>query len=643
MRLPPVRAAAGLQTDSRTPKGRAGAHAPDDRAWFLDSRWHDPVWIFKSTNALEEAKPVRVDWRFKLPSGHVFVEPRYARLLHSSKQLIALIRSRSLSTGLAQRASTAAGYFMYLRELVRWMDQAGFTRFADLDATALLQFQRSLAQRPGSRRDALAPATVQKYLYLLTYLHRFRDELGDGLRIDPFPGRSHGEVAGVRDADTRRWPYTPQAVAVPLIQGAIGLVNHSAAPILQARDVYAQAMSAANQRGCLIDACTNAATRALQHACIELPGQPRPILTVDDLALSIDMLYAACFVVISYLVGPRSSEILHLEVGCVQRRAGTAADDEVTVIVGAIFKHQPEYTGRPHEWVAPPPVIAAIAVLQALSAGHRAQAGRPQLWLRRRQTPGATEWQQPCPGALCIPSAERMRSLLQRFAAWLGLPQHEGKAWRLSTHQGRKTFARFAALRDASALFALAQHLGHRERAVTDYGYAGSDYRLNQEIEVEILEQSAAAWEHMLAAPGLGGRAGAEIMAKRPRFRGARLKQDLKSYAQLLVDAGLVLGVCDWGFCVYREEHSACLGNAIGPNPARREPSACARCKNFALSDQHRPYWVEQVRRHEALLDEPALPLQTLRIARERLGEARSLIRAIDATSKEARDGSRNR
>jgi integrase len=622
--------------------GPTGALAPDDRVWFLDSRWDDPVWIFKPTNALEEAQPVRVDWGFKLPSGHVFVEPRYARLLHSSKQLIAIVRSRSLSTGLAQRASTAAGYFLFLREFVRWMDQAGFARFADLDATALLQFQRSLAQRPGTRRDALAPTTVQRYLYLLTYLHRFCGELDDGLRIDPFPGRSHGEVAGVHEADIRRWPYTPQAVAVPLIQGAIGLVNHGAAPILQARDVYAQAMSAANQRGCNIDACTNAATRALQHACIEVPGQLRPILTVNDLAMSINMLYAACFVVISYLVGARSSEILHLEAGCIQRRAGTVADDEVAVIVGTIFKHQPEYTGRPHEWVAPPPAVATIAVLEALSAGHRAQAGRPQLWLRRRQVTGATEWQRPCPGALGIMSTMRVRSLLQRFAVWLGLPMHEGKAWRLSTHQGRKTFARFAALRDASALFALAQHLGHRERAITDHGYAGSDYRLDQEIEVEILEQSAAAWEQMLAAPGLGGRAGAEIIAKRPRFRGARLKQEIKSYARLLVDAGLVLGVCDWGFCVYREEHSACLGNAVGPNPARREPSTCARCKNFSVSDQHRPYWVEQIRRHEALLNEPALPLQTLRIARERLDEARSLIRAIDATSKETGDGTRH-
>ena len=606
-------------------KARASAPVPVDRAWFLiDSTWDDPTWVFKPTNVLEESSPVRLHWNFELPSGRCFTEERYAPQLASSKQLVALIRSRSLSTGLAMRASTVAGYFMYLRELVRWMEQAGFTRFADLDATALLQFQRSLAERAGIGRSTLAATTVQKYLYLLTYLYRFRDELDDGLQINPFPGRSHGEVAGVRDADMRRWPYTPDGVAVALVQSAIDLVTNAAEAVLQAREVYAEAMAEAEQRGLCLGACTNTATRALRRAGISLPVRAQPIDTMRDLVQSINMLYAACFVVISYLVGARANEILRLEAGCVQRRG------EVTVIVGSIFKHQAEYNGRPHEWVAPPPAVRAVAVLEALSAGHRAQAGRAQLWLRRRYASGATEWQRVCAGALVVSSTLRMHYLLLRFASWLGLPQHQGKDWRLTTHQGRKTFARFAALRDGSALFALAQHLGHRERAVTDHGYAGSDYRLNQEIDAEILEQSAAAWEHMLATPGLGGRAGAEIVAKRPRFRGARLKQDIKSYARLLVDAGLVLGVCDWGFCVYRQEHSACLGNALGPNPARREPSTCGHCKNFAVSVQHRPYWVEQVTRHEALLNEPALPLQTLRIARERLNEARSLIRSID-------------
>ena len=49
---------------------------------------------------------------------------------------------------------------------------------------------------------------------------------------------------------------------------------------------------------------------------------------------------------------------------------------------------------------------------------------------------------------------------------------------------------------------------------------------------------------------------------------------------------------------------------------------------------------VYQLRRHEALLDEPALPRQTLGIVRERVDEARRLLRAIDAeVTEEDRNG----
>jgi hypothetical protein len=107
------------------------------------------------------------------------------------------------------------------------------------------------------------------------------------------------------------------------------------------------------------------------------------------------------------------------------------------------------------------------------------------------------------------------------------------------------------------------------------------------------------------------------------------MKQDLKSYARLLVEAGLTLGVCDWGFCVYREEYSACRGDAFGPSPQRREPSTCARCKNFSVSSEHRLYWLDQAERHEALLRDPSLPTQTLKIARERLAEALTIVRSL--------------
>jgi hypothetical protein len=41
------------------------------------------------------------------------------------------------------------------------------------------------------------------------------------------------------------------------------------------------------------------------------------------------------------------------------------------------------------------------------------------------------------------------------------------------------------------------------------------------------------------------------------------------------------------------------------------------------------------VRRCERLLNEPALPTQTLKILRERLEEARAMLRSIDSTAKE--------
>ena len=609
------------------------AHADfTDRGWFLlNCAWHESVWILRPTSVLEERRPVRMGWGFSMPNDRVFTDDRYASLLESSRRLIAIIRRHALITGLSQRASTVCGYFEFLRQLLRWMDRAGVSSFADLDATAVLQFQRAIAKRAGIAGDTIANSTVQKYLYLFMYLYRFRNEIGDGLVFDPFPGSSPGTVAGAHEADLRQLPHTPDAVAVALIKYAIGFVTVAASNILQARQVYADAMASAEQRGYGMNACTNAATRALQQADLKIPGSDQLLTTVSDMARAIDMLYAACFVVIAYLVGARASEILHLQVGCVQRHE--ANPDSMTVIVGAIFKKQPEYHGRPHQWVAPPPAVQAIKVLEALSEGHRQQTGRNELWLRRCNASGATEWRLMCEGELQIPSVQRTNILLQRFASWLHLPDHDGEPWRITTHQGRKTFVRFAALRDRSALFAIAQHLGHRERGVTDTYYCGSDYRLSKEIDAQILQQSATAWEHMLATPALGGRAGQEIVAKRPRFRGARLKEEIKSYARMLTDAGLTLGVCDWGYCVYREEHSACLGNAIGPNPARREPSTCVRCKNFAVSLKHRQYWLDQLHRHEALLNEPALPRQTLQIARSRLEEARSTIRTIDNTA----------
>jgi len=135
----------------------------------------------------------------------------------------------------------------------------------------------------------------------------------------------------------------------------------------------------------------------------------------------------------------------------------------------------------------------------------------------------------------------------------------------------------------------------------------------------------------MLTARSLGGRMGAMVLARRPKFRGGRATREIRAYARTLASAGLTLGVCDWGYCVYREDYSACRGSMTAPDSVRREPSLCIGCKNFAVSDAHRPYWTDQVKRYEQLLNDPRLPTQTLKIARTRLEEARSLLRSMRA------------
>jgi integrase len=623
--------------------GAARSHDGRHRDWFLrNSSWTDAVWIFEPTSRLDEDHPQRIRWDFTLSDGYRFTDPPHADLLESSRQHLSSIRLHSLRSGPGRHASTVRALFHCLRALIRWMTEQGFHCFADLDKTAIRDFTLVVASRPGRRAGStIGRSTLEQYLHVLVYLFQHRGTIEDSLKSDPFPGERAGSIAQTHTHRKRCGPYTPDLVAVPLIQGAIDFLTTSAVGILRARETYISAMTTARRRTARASSLADMAIASLRPTPIATPRGPCMIESMTQFAELIEYLYTACFIVIAYLLGARVSEILHLQSDCVRPLQGDAAQEAtaLALIAGTIYKAE-AYHGRPHEWIAPPPAVHAIFVLEALSAPHRQRTHRQELWLRpRSHFRGAAEWQKEHDDELHIPTTFRINKHLNRFAAWIDIPLLEGKPWGLSSHQGRKTFARFVALRDRTSLFALAQHLGHRERSITDAGYSGTDYALEREIDEHVLDQSVSAWEHMLSVPHLGGRAGQEILAKRPHFRGVTMKEDIKGYARMLSEAGLTLGVCDWGYCVYREENSACLGNPYGPDPVRREPSTCARCKNFAVSSHHRAYWQDQMRRYEALLNEPALPAQTLKIARMRFEEARAIVRSIESAEKDNRHG----
>ncbi|WP_246661415.1 hypothetical protein [Rhizobium sp. MHM7A] len=342
------------------------------------------------------------------------------------------------------------------------------------------------------------------------------------------------------------------------------------------------------------------------------PWRTEPVLTMKAVQFLVSRLYDACFVVIAYLVGARVSEILGLRSGCIERHGSADGTETFSYLNGRIYKTAIGPGGQPHRWSAPEPVVRAVAVLEQLSVPLRQQMLRDELWL----TPAADR-----DGTGILRSAGLTDRLNGPFASFIGLPLHDGLPWHLSTHQGRKTFARFIGRRDRTGLDALAAHLGHVTRAMTDVGYVGTDHDLTDLIDAEATRDTRAALEDLLTSVNVGGKAG-RMIAAHSRFRGRTRDGDVAEYVDyILEETDMRLGRCDWGYCVYRRETASCLGDDRGPNPVFRTQSICATCSNFAATQRHRPVWAERRKQNAELLAHPMLDGESRTLAAARIEE----------------------
>jgi hypothetical protein len=177
-----------------------------------------------------------------------------------------------------------------------------------------------------------------------------RAEIGDGLCVDPCPGQCAHALVGVPKLQGGSLPYTPDVIAVPLVQGAIELLEVSAIDILAARERYISACAQFIDRGVRWDSCRQSVLEAVQSRVIRLPSGDQTVQDLAEVSTLTSLLYSACFIVIAYLVGARVSEIVRLQAGCI-RTVSPDGTQELAVIVGSIYKHETSYGGRTHEWV----------------------------------------------------------------------------------------------------------------------------------------------------------------------------------------------------------------------------------------------------------------------------------------------------
>lgn len=595
------------------------------------SLWTDHQWYFDIARPDLRSHQLLIDWAFELPDGSRFTDQRWDRWLRDACVFIWSLHVDPPPGRRQARPRSLVTTALKLRVLIRWMIEQTMHGFVELDRDAAERFMHHVAGRRTHAGAPISPRTRHDYANLLLALYQQRSKLAFPPPEHPFGDERASRFSGFSGHTVRRLPFTPDAIAVPLVSAAIRLIGQPADDVMALRDQAVpfrmddQGRSFFTHRQAVRNLVASSRFSTIDGE--EAPWHP-PLRRTMDLRLLINRIHEACFITIAYLVGARVSEILTLEANCIEEHPSADGSEAFAYLRGRIFKTAANEAGTPHLWPAPPPVLRAIEILHRLSEPFRAETGRSELWLSLAGS-GIVDRRAP----EVITASSLVIRLNERFAPFIDLPcKEDGSPWHLTTHQGRKTFARFVGKRDRTGLHALQHHFGHVTRIMTDSAYVGTDFDLGELVDAQTLEETQSALEELLTASRLGGKAG-RLLSSRSRFRGRTRDGELAAHVDFLIeDSGMRLGVCDWGYCVYRAETAACMGDERGPNPLWRTESTCMSCANFAVTERHRPVWQARLDRNLALIADQRLDEASLVLAKTRIAECERILSDLSAT-----------
>ena len=603
-----------------------------DRPQRVSSRslWADPQWHFDSTRPDLRTHQLLIDWAFELPDGSRFTDPPWGRWLEDARTFIWSLHVDPPPGRRQARARSLVATALRLRALIRWMAEQAMRNFAQLDRDTAERFMQHVAGRRTLAGAPIRPGTRHDYANLLLALYQQRSRLAFAPPEHPFGDERASRFSGFSRHTVQRLPFTPDAIAVPLVSAAIRLIGQPADDVIALRDQAVPFRMDDQGRSFFTHRqAVRALVSSFRFSTIEGEHTPwhAPLTRTKDLRLLVNRIQEACFITIAYLVGARVSEILTLEANCIEEHPSADGSEAFAYLRGRIFKTAASEAGTPHLWPVPPPVLRAIEILHRLSEPFRADAGRPELWLSLSGS-GIVDRRAP----EVMTASSLIVRLNKRFAPFIDLPHNDdGSPWHLTTHQGRKTFARFVGKRDRTGLHALQHHFGHVTRIMTDSAYVGTDFDLGELVDAQTLEETRSALEELLTASHLGGKAG-RLLSSRSRFRGRTRDGELAAYVDFLIeDSGMRLGVCDWGYCVYRAETAACMGDERGPNPLWRTESACVSCANFAVTERHRPVWQARLERNLALIADQRIDGASRALANTRIAECDRILSDLSA------------
>jgi hypothetical protein len=364
-------------------------------------------------------------------------------------------------------------------------------------------------------------------------------------------------------------------------------------------------------------------------------GSPwRPRFDAKALLVEERMLQAACYIVCAYLSGMRDCEVQAMREGCLDVTRSEDGLIDRYRIRSTVFKRR-DACGQPESWITIEPVAKAIAVLERLTAHIRRRRGGNTLWrvLKERE------------GGKAHISAEIVRQLNDfrdhlndRFGtpdAPVVPPGPNGKPWRITTRQFRRTVAWHIANRPFGTVAGMIQykHIG-----IAAYeGYAGSSRSgFRNEVERERalgqLDDVLAYFERHRTGEVLTGPAATRITAELQRAAEeldplpghvadrARVRAMLGHVARTLF-----VGVLN--DCFFDPATALCLSGKTDRSAPAMAQCRPDRCPNSCITSRHRPIWRKAVEDVCGLLSQKRLPAPQRLALEQELARLKTVLR----------------
>lgn len=574
------------------------------------------VWILHNPQLTEGQ--VRMDWStINLPEN-----PGSSQLRSEGQAFIVQITKRLEAKKGGISALAMHLRFARLRFAIEWMSRNEVHSFSALTP----QHVDAILKEATSRRGAeLSGKTVTAWYRLFVEAWLTRGSTWRGLAFNPTDFRTL-DAWTRRGRQNDRWRPLDDSIALPLLRDAMDWLESIANLIPPMIETIWQSRSETSDLSRKkFRRATTVTMRELANSdsylkLVKALGKPNtpPSLLIHE---AVRHTQGAAIVLILFLCGCRISEATNLSSECLSTSVHNDGFEYI-YIEGRLAKAN----GRPHRWVAPPAVSDAIEKVRAL--------------FRFLGTNAPDKLFFGINGNGILPRSDhKFQSLPPTRAAILARSFARSKfrtspipdEVRFHSHQGRKTFARFVVTRDRSSLDALAGQYGHVHRGITDDAYAGYDIELASLISTAEQEELTLRLSELLSARTIGGKAGAKLVEMGNaqdsiKFRGKRSVQHM---AERLIASGVKLAPCDWGYCVYVEQLSACKGNKNGPNEVLRAPDVCSKCSNFVVTEWHRKWWENRHTKDSDFLRREALPDQTRMLVEQRLGRTTDVLTQI--------------